>query len=223
MPYHKPLNKKGKREPPYWHFIKLCWFMVHFDDIFDEISIRKFCINFFELVISKGIIEKIESEFDLEWIWFDEDGIPEKPDYDKLMSPKSKPKYYEWYSQYPTFKTDRLQLIENTEREKFIRNIPNIAKGCYTTIKHCESRETWFDEMERKTGKPFDYPRNKNPDTQKNEVEIWKDIVNITNEDETSEDVQSGIIPIEHNPPWLDEKQLKARNDYVWDMLPKRD
>ncbi len=223
MPYKKPLRKTGIAEPHYWHFIKLCWFIVHFEDIQDEISIRKFCREFKEIVINKGIIEKVEQEFNLEWDWWNEDGTHKEPDYDKLMNPKSKPKKYGWYTQYPVFKTDRLQSLENSEREKFIRNIPNLAKSCYTTIQHCEEREDWFKMMEDETGKPFDYPRNKNTDTKRNEVELWMDIIGLNKEEpEIPEDAPNVTLPIVDNPVWLDKNALAARNAFIWENLPKR-
>ena len=223
MPYKKPLREKGIREPPYWHFIKLCWFMVHFEDIFDKISIRKFCIDFIELVISKGIIEKIELEYGLTWEWNNEDGTPIIPDYDKLMNPNSKPKKYKWYAHYPIFKTDRLQLIENSEREKFIRNIPNLTKSCYDTINHCAKREKQFDQIETETGGGMDYPRNKNTDTKKNEVEMLMNIIGLDKSDDIPDNNMPELTPIIENPSWLNKDELKARNDYVWDNLPKRD
>ena len=222
MPYKKPLREKGIREPPYWHFIKLCWFMVHFEDIFDEISIRKFCKNFNELVVSCGIIEKIESEFGLEWNYYNDDGTFKEPNYDTLMNP-SKPKKYKWYVHYPIFKTDRLQLIENSEREKFIRNIPNLTKSCYDTINHCAKREKKFDQIETETGGGMDYPRNKNTDTKRNEVEMLMNIIGLDKSDDSPEDKSTELTPIVDNPPWLNKDELKARNDYVWDNLPNRD
>lgn len=223
MPYKKPLREKGIREPPYWHFIKLCWFRVHFDDVLHEISIRKFCKNFFELVVFKGIIEDLELEYNLEWDYFDDEGNILIPDYDKLMNPKSKPKKYKWYDHYPIFRTDRLNNIDNSELEKYIRMKPELNNHSIRVIRTCNKRDIHFNKIENETGKNMDYHRNKNSETRRNEETAWCqrvgvdetklkiDVTDSTNEGSmvlTPEEIKT-ILEVSSNPDEETQKFLE--------------
>lgn len=164
MPYKKPLCEKGVRERPYAHFIKLCWFKVHFNDIKNEISFRKFCKNFAKLMESTTIIQDIETEYNLEWNYYNEDGSLKEPNYEDIKCNKWRKKYK--YSElYQKFKSDNLMSVEMTERERYIRNMANLNNKDYDLIDTCYEKEKEFQIREKETGKDMTYYRNKNNDT----------------------------------------------------------
>ena len=165
MPYKKPLRKKGVRESPFAHFIKLSWFEVHFRDIQNKISRREFCINFKKHVIDTGIIEDIESEYNLCWNFYNDDGSMKQPNYDNDLHCNEWIKKYEWNTQYSNFKSDKLGSVEMTERERYIRNLPNLNNKDYDLIDTCYKKEKEFQLREKETGKDMTYYRNKNNDT----------------------------------------------------------
>lgn len=115
MPYKKPLRKKGIREPPHLHFLKLCWFEYHFEDIYDETSRKHFIEHFREYDEKVGIIEKVESEHNLVWTYDDKNFNWESLDKHSVFTK------YEWEAQYKIFKTDKLQNTTLTARELFER------------------------------------------------------------------------------------------------------
>ena len=164
MPYKKPLCEKGVRERPYAHFIKLCWFEVHFQDIQNKISFRKFCKNFKQIMENTTIIEDIEAEYDLEWSYYNEDGSLKEPNYEDIKCNKWRKKYK--YSElYGIYKSDKLQSVEMTEREKYIRNLPKLNNHDYDLLDTCYEKEEEYQEKEKTTGKDMTYYRNKNNDT----------------------------------------------------------
>lgn len=164
MPYKKPLCKKGVRERPYAHFIKLCWFEVHFRDINNKISFRKFCKNFKQIMEDTTIIEEIEQAYDLEWDYYNENGDICEPNYEDIKSNKWRKKY-EYAELYGKFKADKLASVEMTEREKYIRNLPKLNNHDYELLDTCYDKEKEFKIREEETGKDMTYYRNKNSDT----------------------------------------------------------
>lgn len=164
MPYKTALRKKGVRESPFAHFIKLCWFEVHFKDVNNRISRREFCINFQKHVVDTGIIENIENEYGLCWNFYNADGTIKTPNYDNDLYCNEWIKKYEWDEQYPIFKSDKLMSTEVTEREKYIRNMAKLNSNDYDLLDTCYSKEEEYKSKEA-DGKDMTYYRNKNNET----------------------------------------------------------
>lgn len=122
MPYRKPLHIKGAWEPPHLHYLKLCWFEVHFEDVTDEISRKYFVEHFFEIAESRSLYEKMEEIYGLKWEYFNDDGTPKKYNWE-VLDKNSVFTRYQWKEQYPIFKTDKLQLTNDTARERVERSI----------------------------------------------------------------------------------------------------
>lgn len=121
MPYKKPLHIKGAWENPRLHYLKLCWFEVHFEDVTEEISRKHFIENFFEYAESMGLYEKIENIYGITWEWYNEDGSKREYNYTVLDKQCIFSRYH-WKSQYAIFKTDRLQSTHNTACERVERS-----------------------------------------------------------------------------------------------------
>lgn len=165
MTYKQPLRKKGVRESLFAHFIKLCWFEVHFRDIQNKISRRQFCINFQKHVVDAGIIEEIESEYNISWNFYNDDGSIKEPNYDNDLYCNEWIKKYEWNELYLKFKSDKLMSTEVTEREKYLRNLSKLNSQDYDLLNTCFEKEKEFQIREATTGKDMTYYRNKNSDT----------------------------------------------------------
>lgn len=165
MPYKKPIRKKGVRESFFAHFIKLCWFEVHYKDINNKISRREFCINFKKHVIDTGIIENIEVDYGLSWDFYNEDGSIKTPNYDNDLYCNEWIKKYEWDTQYPIFEANKLMSTPDTEREKYYRNMPWLNQQDYELMETCHEKEKEYLQKEKETGKDMTYYRNKNNET----------------------------------------------------------
>lgn len=168
MPYHKRIIKKGKRESPFAHFIKLLWFLVKYNDIYDEITLTEFCKKFEEIVVSEGLIEIIERDYDLTWTFYNEDGTICKPVYDTISEKWRHKDKYGWEEFYPYFKADRLRLTEDSEREKYIRRLPVLNKRDYRVLDRCAEKNEDYTEIEIHTERDMTYYRNKNNETSSN-------------------------------------------------------
>ena len=165
MPYKTPLRKNGVRESPFAHFIKLCWFEVHFKDINNKISRREFCINFEKHVVDTGIIEDIENEYNLSWTFYNKDGSYKTPNYDNDLYCNEWIKKYQWNTLYPIFKSEKLMSTEETEREKYIRHMARLNSNDYDLLDRCYVKEEEYTSIEESGGKDMTYYRNKNNDT----------------------------------------------------------
>lgn len=132
MPYKKPLIKKGVREPPYLHYLKLCWFEYHFQDVTDETSKKYFIENFFEIAQNVALFETIEKNYGISWNFYNKDGSRKTYNYETMWK-HGYFKKYEWDSQYETFKIDKLKHTHDTaceriERSKDIDTITDIKQ-----------------------------------------------------------------------------------------------
>ncbi|WP_304105246.1 hypothetical protein [Methanobrevibacter ruminantium] len=144
MPYKKPLRKKGVREPLHLHFLKLCWFEIHFEDIYDEISRKKFIENFFKYDEKVGIIEKVESEYNLVWAYDKKNFDWENLDKHSIFTK------YEWDSQYKIFKTDKLQDTKLTARELYERRT---VKDTITNLKQEDDIDKQIERLSEEQSK----------------------------------------------------------------------
>lgn len=122
MPYRKPIHKKGAWEPPRLHYLKLCWFEFHFDDVTDKTSRKYFIEHFFEIAESLGLFEKIEENYGIKWEFYNEDGTPKEYNYE-VLDKQCIFRRYEWKELYSIFKTDKLQSTRDTARERVERSI----------------------------------------------------------------------------------------------------
>ena len=165
MPYKTPLRKKGVSETTFAHTVKLCWFHVKFEDIQDNTSLRKFCEHFEEIVVAGGIWEKVISDYNIDCDLHKPDGTIHKPDYKKLFSKDGWINKYEWKTQYPQFKADKLMTTEDTEREKYIRYMKKLNQNDYNLLDRCYGKEEEYTIIEESGGKDMTYYRNKNNDT----------------------------------------------------------
>lgn len=210
MPYKKPLCEKGVRERPYAHFIKLCWFEIHFKDIHNEISFRKFCKNFQQIIGNTTIIEDLEAEYNLEWNYYNEDGSLKEPNYEDIKCNKWRKKYK--YSElYKKFKADKLGSTEMSEREKYIRNMAKLNTQDYKLLDRCYEKEEEYTIDEMNGGKDKTYYRNKNNDTISNiderlrkrnnltkETHVLEGNINadVNNHNETVHDIDSDVLKV---------------------------
>ena len=121
MPYRKPLIKKGARESPRLHYLKLCWFEVHFEDVTEQISRKHFIENFFEYAESMGLYEKIESLYGIKWDFYNKDGTPKEYNY-TVLDKQCIFSRYDWNSQYPIFKIDKLKTTHDSACERVERS-----------------------------------------------------------------------------------------------------
>ena len=144
MPYKKPLRKKGVREPHHLHFLKLCWFEIHFEDIYDEISRKNFIENFFKYDEKVGIIEKVESEYNLVWSYDKKNFDWENLDKHSIFTK------YEWDSQYKIFKTDKLQNTKLTARELYERRT---VKDTITNLKQEDDIDKQIERLSEEQSK----------------------------------------------------------------------
>ena len=144
MPYKKPLRKKGVREPHHLHFLKLCWFELHFEDIYDEISRKNFIENFFKYDEKVGIIEKVESEYNLVWSYDKKNFDWENLDKHSIFTK------YEWDSQYKIFKTDKLQNTKLTARELYERRT---VKDTITNLKQEDDIDKQIERLSEEQSK----------------------------------------------------------------------
>lgn len=165
MPYKTPLRKPKVRETVFAHAVKLCWFYVKFEDINNKISLKKFCEEFEKIVIDGGVWEKIISEYNIDCDLYKKDGTIHKPNYKKLFSRKGWINLYEWNTLYPVYKSDMLQSVEVTEREKYIRNMRKLNQKDYDLLDVCYDKEDEYVSTEDDGGKDMTYYRNKNNDT----------------------------------------------------------
>ncbi len=207
MPYHKRLRKKGVNEKIFPHSVKLLWFEVHFDDIYDEISLYYFCTHFSEIIKSRGI----------EWEFKNEDGSLKTPDY-RTVKTKWYDKY-EWETQYPIFKTDKLQATRNTARERIERRLD---KDTIIDLKQLDSFDEKHEKLiqqEKREGIDNTYRINKNQETKNMVTQRLYDRVgyNIESEDNTPEN-----IPVDTNPAWEDDQFLEQRREMLWSLVNKR-
>ena len=141
MPYKTPLRKKGVSETVFAHTVKLCWFTIKFEDIHNEITLKKFCEDFEEIVISDGIWEKVITEFNINCDLHKKDGSIHKPNYDKLFRKDGWINKYEWKKQYPQFKADKLMSSDETERERYIRYTRKMNDEDYDSLNDCYQRK----------------------------------------------------------------------------------
>ena len=121
MSYRKPLVKKGVREPPYLHFLKLCWFEYHFQDVTDETSKKHFIENFFEIAEDMALFETIEKNYGITWNFYNKDGTKKTYNYETLWKNGYFSKY-EWDNQYEDFKIDKLKHTHDTACERIERS-----------------------------------------------------------------------------------------------------
>lgn len=215
MPYKKPLCEKGVRERPYAHFIKLCWFEVHFRDIKNEISFRKFCKNFKKIMEDTTIIEDIESDYGLEWEYYNEDGSLKEPNYEDIKSNQWRKKY-KYKELYGVFKSDKLMSTEVTEREKYIRHMAKLNSHDYDLLDRCYEKEDEYTAIEESNGKDMTYYRNKNNETISNTDERLRkrngfDKTKLEVEGNVKADVKQTITSSEIKAKQL--KELRERMD----------
>lgn len=163
MPYKKPMKGKGKSERPFAHAVKLCWFLVQFEDPYHKITLKKFCEEFEEIIKQRQIIEILGGEYGIEWTFYNDDGSLCKPNYEtarKTWSPN-----YNWREQYRIFKSDRLMNTEDSEREKYLRHISKMNQHDFNLLNRCYAKEQEYTDTEENGGKDMTYYRNKNNDT----------------------------------------------------------
>lgn len=163
MPYKKPMKGKGKNERPFAHAVKLCWFLVQFEDPYHKITLKKFCDEFEEIIKQRQIIEILGGEYGIEWTFYNDDGSLCKPNYEtarKTWSPN-----YNWREQYRIFKSDRLMNTEDSEREKYLRHISKMNQKDFNLLNRCYDKEKEYTSVEENDGKDMTYYRNKNNDT----------------------------------------------------------
>ena len=141
MPYKTPLRKPKVRESVFAHTVKLCWFYIKFEDIHDKITLKKFCDDFEQLVVIGGIWEKVLSEYDIDCDLHKKDGTIHKPDYKKLFGKKGWINLYDWKSQYPIFKAEKLISSDETERERYIRFTRKMNDEDYDSLEQCYSKK----------------------------------------------------------------------------------
>lgn len=120
MTWRKPLIKPGVREPPYLHYIKLCYFECHFEDVTNEISRKYFIEHFYEIAKNMALFEKIEKNYGISFSFKNKDGTPKTFDYDSMHKNQIFGKY-EWDSQYENFKMDKLKRTTDTALERLER------------------------------------------------------------------------------------------------------
>ncbi|MBO6275715.1 MAG: hypothetical protein J6M91_09330 [Methanobrevibacter sp.] len=207
MPYHKRLRKKGVNEKPFPHAVKLLWFEVHFDDIYDEISLYYFCNHFSEIVKSRGI----------EWEFKNKDGSLKTPEYSTVKT-KWYDKY-EWETQYHIFKTDKLQATRDTARERIERRVD---KDTITDLKQIDSFDEKHEKLinqEKMEGIDNTYRINKNQETKNLVTQRLYDRVGYLNEvEETAQE----LVPVDDNPVWEDDSFLESRREMLWRLVNKR-
>ena len=182
MPYKTPLRKKGIRETVFEHTVKLCWFYVKFEDIHDKITLKKFCENFEEIVVTEGIWEKVISEFNIDCDLHKADGSIHKPNYKKLFAKKGWINQYGWREQYPIFEANKLMSTPDTEREKYYRNMSRLNQQDYELMETCHEKEKEYCEKEKETGKDMTYYRNKNNETKSQTDERLRKRIGINEE-----------------------------------------
>lgn len=144
MTWRKPLIKPGVREPPYLHYIKLCWFEYHFEDVTDEASRKYFIEHFYEIAKDMAIFEKIEKNYGISFNFKNKDGTPKTFDYDSMHKNQIFGKY-EWDDLYKLFKIDKLKNTTNTARERVERSMD---KDTITDLKQLQETDKDFDESE---------------------------------------------------------------------------
>lgn len=216
MPYKTPLRKKGVSETVFAHTVKLCWFYVKFEDINEKISLKKFCENFEEIVVSGGIWEKVLSDYNIDCDLHKKDGSIHTPNYDKLFRKNGWINKYEWKKQYPIFKSDKLMSTEVTEREKYIRHMAKLNSHDYDLLDRCYEKEDEYTAIEESNGKDMTYYRNKNNETISNTDERLRkrngfDKTKLEVEGNVKADVKQTITSSEIKANQL--KELRERMD----------
>jgi hypothetical protein len=214
MTYKTRLRVKGKNESPFAHAIKLCWFILQFEDVRHKYSLEKVCNEFEDVVKSMSILEILQEDYGIEWDFFQDDNSMCTPDYDLVKG--TWVKKYEWREQYPIFKSDRLMSSDQTELEKYIR------QKAYFNRKDSELMETCYDKekdfkVAEDDGKDMTYYRNKNNETISTTEERWRKRLGLDKEDNTKE-VEP--IPIPDNPEHEDQTirdiwTERARSDVI--------
>ena len=198
MPYKTRLQKKGVNEQPFAHAIKLCWFILQFEDVHHKYSLQKFCNQFCDIIKSMSILEILHDEYGIEWNFYDEDGNPCKPDYDLVKG--TWVKKYEWREQYPIFKSDRLMTSDDTELEKYIRQKAYFNRKDSELMETCYDKENDYKIVEQ-VGKDMTYYRNKNSETISTTEERWRRRLGL--DKETDAPNQTHNIPL--NPEHEDQ------------------
>lgn len=163
MPYKTRLRKKGVNERPFAHAVKLCWFILKFQDTRHKYTLEKFCEEFEQILKTQGILEILSDEYGIEWTYFNDDGSFCTPKYTTLTSTWIRNN--EWREQYPIFKADRLISTPDTEREKYYRNMTRLNQQDYELMETCHEKEKEYRQKEKETGKDMTYYRNKNNET----------------------------------------------------------
>lgn len=208
MTYKTRLRAKGKNEQPFAHAVKLCWFILQFEDVHHKYTLEEFCNNFEEVVKSMSILEILQDDYDIPWCFY-EDGKMCTPDYDLVKGTWIKK--YEWREQYPCFKADRLMSSDDTELEKYIR------QKAYFNRKDSEAMHTCYDKEENykhaeDDGKDMTYYRNKNHETITNVEERWRKRLGFDKE----ENKEPEKIPVPANPTHEKQAIRDAWKELAW-------
>lgn len=163
MPYKTRLRKEGVNERPFAHAVKLCWFILKFQDTRHKYTLEKFCKDFEKILKTQGILEILSDEYGIEWTYFNDDGSFCTPKYSTVTSTWIRNN--EWREQYPRFKADRLMSTEDTEREKYIRYMAKLNQNDFNLLDRCYDKEKEYTAIEENGDKDMTYYRNKNNDT----------------------------------------------------------
>lgn len=144
MTWRKPLIEPGIREPSYLHYLKLSWFVYHFEDITDETSRKHFIENFYEIAKNKDLFKIIETDYGIIFNFKNKDGTPKTYDYNILAKNNIFSKY-QWKKLYEDFKIDKLKSTHNTARERVERSLD---KDTIIDLKQLQETDKDFDESE---------------------------------------------------------------------------
>lgn len=195
MPYKTRLQKKGVNEQPFAHAVKLCWFILQFEDVHHKYSLQKFCNQFCDVISSMSILEILQDDYGIDWTFYNEDGKVCTPDYDLVKG--TWVKKYEWREQYPQFKADRLMSSDETELEKYIRQKAYFNRKDSELMETCYNKETDYKVAEA-DGKDMTYYRNKNSETISATEERWRTRLGLDNEVDKGPETISIPINPEH-------------------------